>query len=107
MPATGGDARQLTTHEAYDRAPVWSPAGRMIAFQSDRFGNFDVFTVPAKGGAATRLTFHSAPDRASCFTPDGKAIVFTSTRLDSAQSMMPTTVLPELYAVPVGCGRAR
>jgi len=107
VPATGGDARQITIHEAEDRTPVWAPDGKTIAFQSDRFGNFDVFTVPAKGGPATRLTFHSAHDRPTCFTPDGKSIVFTSTRLDSAQSMMPTTVLPELYSVPVAGGRAK
>ncbi len=107
VPAAGGDARPITIHEAYDRSPVWSPDGRTIAFSSDRFGNFDVFTVPAAGGAAKRLTFHSAPDRATCFTPDGLSILVASTRLDSAQSMMPTTVMPELYAVPVAGGRAK
>lgn len=107
VPAAGGDARQLTIHEAYDRSPVWSPDGKTIAFSSDRFGNFDVFTVPAAGGAAKRITFHSAADRATCFTPDGRSILFASTRLDSPQSMMPTTVLPELYSVPVEGGRAK
>src|ERR1051325_5855804 len=57
VPAAGGDARQLTIHEAYDRSPVWSPDGKTIAFASDRYGDFDVFTMPAAGGPATRLTF--------------------------------------------------
>jgi Tol biopolymer transport system component/C-terminal processing protease CtpA/Prc len=107
VPSAGGDARQLTIHEACDRAPVWSPDGKTIAFASDRFGNFDVFTVPAKGGPATRLTFHSAGDRPASFTPDGKSVLFTSTRLDSAESMLPTTFLPELYSVPLTGGRAK
>ena len=106
-PAAGGDARQLTIHEACDRSPVWSPDGKTIAFASDRFGNFDVFTVPAAGGAATRLTFHSANDRPCSFTPDGKSVLFSSARLDSAASMLPTTFLPELYSVPVAGGRAK
>jgi Tol biopolymer transport system component/C-terminal processing protease CtpA/Prc len=107
VPSAGGDARQITVHEAYERSPVWSPDGKTIAFASDRFGNFDVFTVSAKGGPATRLTYHSAHDRPTCFTPDGKSVLFTSTRLDSAKSVMPTTVLPELYSVPVTGGRAK
>ena len=107
VPVAGGDARQLTVHEACDIAPVWSPDGKTIAFASDRFGNFDVFTVPARGGTATRLTFHSAGDRPTSFTPDGKSVLFTSTRLDSAASMLPTTYLPELYSVAVTGGRAK
>jgi Tol biopolymer transport system component/C-terminal processing protease CtpA/Prc len=107
VPTVGGDARQLTVHEAFDRSPVWSPDGKTIAFASDRFGNFDVFTVPAKGGPATRLTYHSSADFPSCFTPDGKSVVFTSTRLDAPQSMLPTTFLPELYSVPLTGGRAK
>ena len=107
VPSAGGDARQLTIHEAFDRSPCWSPDGRTIAFASDRFGDFDVFTVPARGGAATRLTFHSSNDFPTCFTPDGKSVVFTSTRLYSPESMLPTTVLPQLYSVPVTGGRAR
>lgn len=106
-PSAGGDSRQLTIHEACDRAPVWSPDGATIAFASDRFGNFDVFTMPSKGGPATRLTFHSSNDRPTCFTPDGKSVLFSSTRLDSAASMLPTTFLPELYSVPVTGGRAK
>jgi tricorn protease len=107
VPATGGDARQLTIHEAYDRSPVWSPDGKTVAFASDRFGNFDVFAVAAKGGAPRRLTFHSAPDTPTCFTPDGKSVVFVSQRMDSATSILPTTFLPELYEAPVEGGRAK
>lgn len=107
VPSTGGDARQLTIHEAHERSPVWSPDGKTIAFASDRYGNYDVFTVPASGGEAIRLTFHSAADVPTSFMGDGRSILFTSTRLDSAASLLPTTSLPELYAVPVAGGRAK
>jgi Tol biopolymer transport system component len=29
--------------------PVWSKDGKQIAFASDRYGNFDVFTLPVTG----------------------------------------------------------
>src|SRR5690554_7956912 len=59
VPASGGDATQLTFHDAHDFMPVWSKDGSKIAFASDRYGNFDVYVMDAIGGAATRLTFHS------------------------------------------------
>ena len=51
VAATGGKATQLTTNPAYDYMPVWSPDSKNIAFASDRYGNFDIFTMPAEGGA--------------------------------------------------------
>jgi Tol biopolymer transport system component/C-terminal processing protease CtpA/Prc len=107
VPSIGGDARQLTIHEAFDRSPVWSRDGKTIAFASDRFGNFDVFTVASKGGPATRLTFHSSADFPSAFAPDGASVVFASTRLDAPDSILPTTSLPELYSVPLAGGRPK
>jgi len=60
VSAEGGEARQLTTHPAYESHPVWSPDGKQIAFTSDRFGNFDIFVMSARGGEARRGTTHSA-----------------------------------------------
>ncbi|MCE9635872.1 MAG: peptidase S41 [Planctomycetes bacterium] len=107
VPSGGGEARALTTHVAYERSPVWSPDGSKIAFCSDRFGNFDVFVMSSAGGQAERLTFHSANDVPYAFTPDGKDVVFGSTRVDAPQAFVSSTWLGELYAVPVGGGRAR
>src|SRR5690625_1010712 len=39
----GGQAQQLTFHEAHDFRPVWSNDGAKIAFASDRYGNFDIY----------------------------------------------------------------
>ncbi|MBD3368436.1 MAG: hypothetical protein GF405_09750 [Candidatus Eisenbacteria bacterium] len=80
VDASGGDARRLTVHEAYDSSPVWSPDGRRIAFSSDRRGNTDVYVVQADGGEPTRLTCHDSWDEVQCWTRDGSEILFTSRR---------------------------
>lgn len=108
VPYQGGEARQLTVHEAYESHPVWSPDGRQIAFASHRHGNADVFVMPAIGGEPTRLTYHSGNDTPYSFAPDGSAVIFGASRLDHHQSVLfPSGVLPELYSVPVDGGRAR
>ncbi|MHB8054315.1 MAG: S41 family peptidase [Candidatus Aminicenantales bacterium] len=108
VAASGGDAALLTTHEAEDYRPVWSPDGRSLAFASDRYGNFDIFLMPAEGGEAVRLTFHSADEIPFSFTPDGTGIVFGAVRQDSAANrQFPDSAQPELYVVPVSGGRVR
>lgn len=105
VPSEGGRAIPLTLHPGYETRPVWSPDGSMIAFASDRFGNFDVFVMPSRGGEANRLTFHSSDDLPSAFTPDGKSVIFESSRVDDVDSaVFPTGVLAELYSVPVAGG---
>jgi Tol biopolymer transport system component len=106
VPATGGTALPLTTHEAHDFMPVWSRDGSQIAFASDRHGNFDVFVMPAAGGQARRLTFHSATEYPYAFTADGAAILFGAARLDTAAHRgFPAGSQPELYRVPTAGGR--
>ncbi len=43
MTSEGGQATQLTHHEATDQHPVWSPDGSKIAFASTRAGNIDIW----------------------------------------------------------------
>lgn len=106
VPAAGGSAVPLTTHEAHETNPVWSHDGRKIAFASERFGNFDVFVMSAAGGPARRLTFHSASELPFSFTPDDSAVLFGAARLDTADNrLFPTGSQPELYRVPVKGGR--
>ena len=105
VPATGGTARPLTTHAAYEGMPVWSSDGSMIAFASDRNGSFDVFVMPADGGPARRLTHHDSDDRPADFSPDDERVLFASARGDSKESSyFPTGALPELYEVSVEGG---
>ncbi len=64
MDLDGGDVRRLTDHLADDAYPAWSPDGRYLAFDSDRYGSHDVFVVPAEGGDVRRLTDHPAREQA-------------------------------------------
>ena len=48
-PVAGGEARRLTTHEANDTSPAWSPDGRHILFLSNRDGVTQVWRLPADG----------------------------------------------------------
>lgn len=102
----GGEARIITTNDAYESHPIWNPAGDSIAFASRRHGNDDVFIVSARGGQPRRLTFHSSGDTPYDFSPDGKTIIFGSSRLDDVSSVLfPSGALPELYEVSTAGGR--
>lgn len=79
----GENTKRLTVHEAYDSNPLWSHDGTSIAFESNRYGNNDIFTIPSQGGLSKRITFHSASDYITDYTKYGD-IIF-STRRNFAQ----------------------
>ncbi|MEA3317598.1 MAG: peptidase S41, partial [Bacteroidota bacterium] len=102
----GGTASILTTNQAYDYNPVWSNDGKLIAFASDRHGNFDIYTISPNGGAAKRVTTNSADETPNCFTADNKNIVFNATIMDDYKHFQyPKRNFSELYKVSVNGGR--
>jgi len=106
VSSAGGTAIPVTISDSYEHAAVWSNDGSMIAFASDRYGNFDVFVMPAQGGEAERLTFHSGREIPSSFTPDDTHVVFSAARQDLHTNVQfPSGVMSELYSVPVTSGR--
>lgn len=108
VSASGGEALQLTYHEAHDYYPVWSKDGRTLAFASDRFGNFDIYTMSAQGGPAARLTFHSGDEHPFSFSADDQFVLFGGVRQDKAvHRQYPTGSQPELYQVPIDGGRVQ
>lgn len=80
---TGNNPKRITVHEAYDTKPIWAPDGQAIAFQSNRYGNYDIFTIPFNGGIPKRLTYHSTTDIITDYTKDGN--ILFSTRRHFAQ----------------------
>lgn len=107
VPANGGEARQLTTHAAYDSQPIWSPDGKKIAFTSNREGSLDVYVISAKGGAPTRLTTHSGKETPIAFK-DNDHVLFSANIMPTAQSnLFAANEFSQVYAVSTEGGRPK
>jgi TolB protein len=92
------DAVRITFSTGDDRYPDWSPDGTQIVFESDRYGNKDLFVVPVTGGAGTQITSDSAWDARPAWSPDGSMIAFESDRnVESAGAGYPKC---EIFMVP-------
>ena len=77
--SNGGPARDLTSGEHRDSAPLWSPDGQFLAFQSDRAGGVtQLFLLPLGGGEARQLTFLKTGVSDAAFSPDGRSLSFLS-----------------------------
>jgi TolB protein len=63
-----------------DAYPVESPDGKRIVFQSNRTGNWDIYTMNVDGSELKQLTGDLAPDNTPSWSPDGAKIVFVSER---------------------------
>lgn len=107
VPANGGEARQLTTHAAYDSQPIWSPDGQKIAFTSNREGSLDVYVISAKGGAPTRLTTHSGKETPIAFK-DNDHVLFSANIMPTAQSnLFAANEFSQVYEVSTEGGRPK
>lgn len=107
VPVSGGRAMQLTSHPAYDTAPVWSPDSKKIAFASDRMGSLDVFIVSREGGVPQRLTTHSGSETPIVFKDNGR-VLFAAAIQPSAEDMQfPSGTFNQVYEVSVEGGRPR
>jgi len=89
--------RQLVSHPADDRCPRWAPDESVIAFESNRTGNWDLFIVRPDGSRLERLTDSEADDRFPTWSPAGGRLAFVSDRDGE----------PDLYVLDVATGRAR
>jgi TolB protein len=79
IDANGGEARKIPGTLPRDGDPVWSPDGRMLAF--DRGGDDrDIYVMNADGSDQRRLTFAPGDDGWPRWAPHGRAITFESDR---------------------------
>jgi tricorn protease len=92
----GGQAERLTANIGYDGSSCWSPDGKWIAFQTERWSSSDICIIAADGSEPPkRLTYHSSYDLPYDWTPDSKNIIFYSWR---------NTLRPALYEVSIKGG---
>ncbi len=97
VPAAGGVARQLTSHEGQELFPKYSPDGRWIAFSAEYSGTRQVYVMPADGGEPRQLTWYNdvgpMPPRGGYdyqvlgWTPDGTRILFRANRTPWGERM--------------------
>lgn len=90
VPASGGDAKRLTSHAGIELFPKISPDGKWIAFSAEYSGSRQIWVMPAEGGTARQLTFYNSqgvmPPRGGFdnvtldWTPDSKRVLFRGNR---------------------------
>jgi len=82
MNADGSHQHRLTTTEAAEDHPAWSPDGRWISFDADYDGDgfCEIYIIQPDGSSLTRLTFGAYNDQFADWSPDGRQIAFSSDR---------------------------
>jgi Tol biopolymer transport system component len=76
----GGVPQRLTDSPGDDRAPVYSPDGTQILFDSTRDGNTEIYAMDVDGEDQRRLTNDPEEDWGASWSPDGTKIAFNSYR---------------------------
>jgi Tol biopolymer transport system component len=78
LPVTGGEATRLTSGQAYDMQPRYSPDGEQLVFVTDRNGSENVWISNADGTDARALTSGERESYVSpVWTPDGEYVMAT------------------------------
>jgi serine/threonine protein kinase len=89
--------QRLTSESGLQVGVTWSPDARLIAYSSNRNGNFEIWFQPVGGGGdAVQVTHSTALDWQPDWSPDGNSIVFRSERDGGG-----------LYVIPFPTGNER
>ena len=76
----GSDLRRLTTNDANDKQPIYSPNGERIAFVSNRNGSNQIYVMDRDGTDVRQVTHHSAGYELSDWFPDGTHVLALGSR---------------------------
>jgi len=121
VPSSGGDARLLIAHPAFESRPLYSPDGKWLAFNSNRTGNGDIYMLNLTTSELKRLTFDDGNEDVSGWSPDSKYVYFSTASHDinamrdvyrvrvDGGTPMPVShsrYMTEFWAAPAPDGRA-
>jgi serine/threonine protein kinase len=76
---SGGSPKRLTSNNANDWLPDWSPDGTRIAFTSNRSGSYDTWAMNADGSGQSALVSTDAWDDYPRWAPDGQRLALSTT----------------------------
>ena len=76
--------KRLTNNAEEERAPDWSPDGKLIAYMCRKgeapegrsIGTFEICVMNADGSGQKRITSNRVPELGLSWSPDGKQLVF-------------------------------
>jgi Tol biopolymer transport system component/predicted Ser/Thr protein kinase len=71
---------RLTHDPSISEWPSWSPDGSLLAFASNRSGNFEIYVRRLEGGQEVNITNDRSQNIQPSFSPGGNSIAFVSTR---------------------------
>ena len=97
VPVQGGCASQITTNQAYEADPIWTPDGQNIVFSSYREKSKDIYMVSSKGGAPVRLTSHTGNETPLEVMKNGNILFTANIQQDAEYGDLPGTA--QLYMV--------
>ena len=80
MNVDGGNLQRLTSTDAAEDHPSWSPDGERILFDADydEDGDYEIYAMDADGSNLMRLTFNDSSDQFADWSPDGEHIAYSS-----------------------------
>ena len=99
----GGRALQITTNQAYDSDPLWTPDGKKIVFTSYRAGSKDIFITSAEGGVPKRLTDYPGNETPLCVLEGGRVLFQAGIQQDAGYGGFPGS--PQVWQVDEKAGR--
>lgn len=103
-PETGhptGSPQEVITTTREDSRGAWSPDGGMIAFNSDRTGEMNIWLYSIADRASRQLTKGPGGDYQANWSPDGKQIAFFSSRRGTADIWTVEVASGELQPVRI------
>ena len=105
------------THDAgLSEWSTWSPDGSLLAFASNRNGNFDIYVRRVEGGQDVNVTNNASEDYQPSLSPDGNSLAFVSTRASRTRmvkigqrtgTLEERTYGGDVWVVPTLGGQAR